>query len=121
MPRQYIWFITYIFRKKYLSVHLITMLISYPQKSVLLSIYFHNVCKKTLCGFSMGSIQYWAGRVYKLCVYFITGTPEGSTESDFFEKPGIEPTTSEVSHMRRFKSFAACLSDKDYKFMSWVT
>ena len=63
----------------------------------------------------MGSNQYWAGRVYKLCVYIMTGTPKGSTESDF--KPGIEPATSEVSHMRRFKSFA----DKDYKFMSWVT
>ena len=60
-------------------------------------------------------------RVNKLCVYFMTGTPEGSTESDFLEKPGIEPATSEVSHMRKFKSFAARLCDKDYKFMSWVT
>ena len=34
----------------------------------------------------MGSNQFWAGRVYKLCVYFMTGTPEGSTESDFLEK-----------------------------------
>ena len=33
----------------------------------------------------------------------MTGTPEGSTESVFLEKPGIEPATSEVSHMRRFK------------------
>ena len=55
------------------------------------------------------------------CVYFMTGTPEGSTKSDFLEKPGIEPATSEVSHMRRFKSFAARLCDKAYKFMSWVT
>ena len=39
--------------------------------------------KKKLCGFSMGSNQYWAGRVYDLCVYYMTGTPEGSTESDF--------------------------------------
>ena len=29
--------------------------------------------------------------MYDLCVYFMTGTPEGSTESDFMEKPGIEP------------------------------
>ena len=50
-------------------------------------------CKKTLCGFSMGSNQYWAGRVYDLCVYYMTGTPEGSTESGFMEKPGIEPAT----------------------------
>ena len=41
----------------------------------------------------MGSNQYWAGRVYDLCVYFMTGTPEGSSESDFMEKPGIEPAT----------------------------
>ena len=41
----------------------------------------------------MGSNQYWAGRVYDLCVYYMTGTPEGSTESGFMEKPGIEPVT----------------------------
>ena len=35
------------------------------------------------CGFSMGRNQYWAGRVYDLCVYYMTGTPEGSTESVF--------------------------------------
>ena len=34
--------------------------------------------KKTFCGFSMGRNQYWAGRVYDLCVYYMTGTPEGS-------------------------------------------
>ena len=49
--------------------------------------------KKTCCGFSMGSNQYWAGRVYDLCVYYMTGTPEGSTESGLMEKPGIEPAT----------------------------
>ena len=31
----------------------------------------------------MGSNQYWAGRVYDLCVYYMTGTPEGSTESGY--------------------------------------
>ena len=31
--------------------------------------------------------------VYDLCVYYRTGTPEGSTESGFMEKPGIEPAT----------------------------
>ena len=41
----------------------------------------------------MGSNQYWAGRVYDLCVYYMTGTPEGSTEGGFMEKPGIEPAT----------------------------
>ena len=33
--------------------------------------------KKTFCGFSMGSNQYWAGRVY-VCVYYMTGAPKGS-------------------------------------------
>ena len=28
-----------------------------------------------------------------MCVYFMMGTPEGSTESGFMEKPGIEPAT----------------------------
>ena len=41
----------------------------------------------------MGRNQYWAGRVYELCVYYMTGTPTGSTESGFMEKPGIEPAT----------------------------
>ena len=41
----------------------------------------------------MGRNQYWAGRVYDLCVYYMTGTPEGSTESGFMEKPGIQPGT----------------------------
>ena len=41
----------------------------------------------------MGRNQYWAGRVYDLCVYYMTGTPEGSTKSGFMEKPGIEPAT----------------------------
>ena len=49
--------------------------------------------KKTFCGFSMGRNQYWAGRVYDLCVYCMTGTTEGLTESGFMEKPGIEPAT----------------------------
>ena len=53
----------------------------------------YNILSKKICGFSMGSNQYWAGRVYDLCVYFMTGTPEGSSESDFMEKPGIEPAT----------------------------
>ena len=47
----------------------------------------------SFCGFSMGRNQYCAGMVYDLCVYYMTGTPEGSTESGFMEKPGIEPAT----------------------------
>ena len=41
--------------------------------------------KKKIGGFSMGRNQYWAGRVYDVCVYYMTGTPEGSTESGFME------------------------------------
>ena len=41
----------------------------------------------------MGRNQYWAGRVYDLCAYYMTGTPEGSTENGLMEKPGIEPAT----------------------------
>ena len=41
----------------------------------------------------MGRNQYWGGRVYELCVYYMMGTPEGSTESGFMEKPGFEPAT----------------------------
>ena len=41
--------------------------------------------KKTFCGFSMGRNQYWAGRVYDLCIYYMTGTPKGSTESGFMD------------------------------------
>ena len=33
----------------------------------------------------MGRNQYWAGRFYDLCVYYMTGTPEGSTESGFMD------------------------------------
>ena len=55
--------------------------------------YFQTKKKQTYCGFSMGSNQYWAGNVCDLCVYFMTGTPEGSTESGCIEKPGIEPAT----------------------------
>ena len=53
----------------------------------------NNKKTHTFCGFSMGRNQYWAGRVYDLCVYYMTGTPKGSTDSGFMEKPGIEPAT----------------------------
>ena len=36
----------------------------------------------------MGSNQYWARRVYDMCVYYMTGA-----ESGFMEKPGIKPGT----------------------------
>ena len=40
------------------------------------NIYCETVRKKTFCDFSMGRNQYWAGRVYDLCVYYMTGTPK---------------------------------------------
>ena len=46
----------------------------------------------TFWGFSLGSNQYPAGRVYDLRVYFMKGAPEGSTESGP-GKLGIEPAT----------------------------
>ena len=55
--------------------------------------FWSHAKNKSFCGFSMGSNQYWAGRIYDLCVYYMTGTPKGSTESGFMEKPGIEPAT----------------------------
>ena len=60
----------------------------------------------------MGSNQYWAGRVYDLCVYFMRGTPEGSTESGFMEKPGIKPATPHLQLRHRFIPYtkAACLT-----------
>ena len=54
---------------------------------------FYSKKNQTFCGFSMGRNQYWAGRVYDMCVYYMTGTPEGLTEIGFIEKPGIEPAT----------------------------
>ena len=30
----------------------------------------------TFCGFSMGRNQYWAGKVYDLCVYYMTGNSQ---------------------------------------------
>ena len=71
--------------KDYIINHNTIMVKNWPS---LFSFFFLN-----FCGFSMGRNQYWAGRVYDLCVYYMTGTPEGSTESGFMEKPGIEPAT----------------------------
>ena len=45
------------------------------------------------CGFSMSSNQYWAWRVYDLCVLLFDGRTRGLSESNFMEKPGIEPVT----------------------------
>ena len=36
-----------------------------------------------------------------MCFYYMTGTPEGSTESGFMEKPGIEPATPGLQGIAR--------------------
>ena len=59
----------------------------------------------TFCGFSMGRNQYWAGRLYVLCVYYMTGTPEGSTESGFMEKPGIKQGIALIHYTKKKKKF----------------
>ena len=61
---------------------------------------FPLVSKKTFCGFSRGSNQYWAGGCMVVCV-FMTGTPEGSTESGFMKKPGIDPATPGLQGIAR--------------------
>ena len=38
------------------------------------------------------------GRVYGLCLFFMTGAPEGSTESVFGGKLIIEPATPGLQH-----------------------
>ena len=60
----------------------------------------------------MGSNQYW---VYDLYVYFMTGTPEGSTESGFMEKPGIEPATPDFTDIGLSPTPRRLLTD----FLSW--
>ena len=82
-----IWISRYIF----FLFHFLIIDFFYPGIASLTPAQLHT--KKTFCGFSMGRNQYWAGRVYDLCVYYMTGTPEGSTKSVFMEKPGIEPAT----------------------------
>ena len=39
--------------------------------------------KKNFCGFFMCSNQYLVGRVYDMCVYYMTGAPEGSPKVVF--------------------------------------
>ena len=78
----------------------------------------------TFCGFSMGSNQYWAGRVYDMCVYYMTGTPEGSTESGFMEKPGIGPATPGLQGIALIHYTTGLLEkymgQKTFLWLSWV-
>ena len=71
--------------------------------------------KKNFCGFSMDSNQYWVRKVYGLCLYFMTGEPECSTESGFMENLGIKPMTPDSQGIglsptpRRLRSFEAAV------------
>ena len=66
----------------------------------------------------MGRNQYWAGRVYDLCVYYMTGTPEGSTESGFMEKPGFEPATPGLQGIALIHYTTGALTDFFVSFSS---
>ena len=68
----------------------------------------------------MGRNQYWAGRVYDLCVYYMTGTPEGSTElSGFMEKPGIEPATPGLQGIALIHYTTGASLTKSYYMGGW--
>ena len=66
--------------------------------------------KKTFCGFSMGRNQYWAGRVYDLCVYYMTGTPEGSTKSGLWRnrESNLRPHSAYPLHHGGFSTMIYC-------------
>ena len=69
----------------------------------------------------MGRNQYWAGRVNDLCVYYLTGTPEGSTKSGFMEKPGIEPATPGLQGIALIHyTTGACGEDSERKFHEYA-
>ena len=54
---------------------------------------------------------------FMICVFInMTGTPEGSTESGFMEKPGIEPATPGLQGIALIHyTTGASLSDKQAK------
>ena len=66
----------------------------------------------------MGRNQYWAGRVYDLCVYYMTGTPEGSTKSGFMEKQGIGPATPGLQGIAliHYTTGGCCVMGESSKF-----
>ena len=59
--------------------------------------------KKRFCGFPWYKPE--PAGWFKICVGFITGTPEGSTESGFMEKPEIEPATTGSQGKKPFGGF----------------
>ena len=57
--------------------------------------------KNTFCGFSWVETSTGPGGFMICLFYYMTGTPEGSTESGFMEKPGIEPATPNVQMLTK--------------------
>ena len=49
---------------------------------------------------------------FQICVGLMSGTPKGSTESGFMEKPGIEPATPGLQGIG--------LSSTPFLWLSWV-
>ena len=47
--------------------------------------------------------------IHCMCVYYMMGTPEGSTESGFMEKAGIEPATPVSNNMMSFVAYKVSL------------
>ena len=52
--------------------------------------------KKNFLWLSLGSYQYSPGRVNELCVYFMMGAPEGSTESGSGEAGNPKPILTNI-------------------------
>ena len=53
-----------------------------------------------------------------ICVfYYMTGTPEGSTESGFMEKPGIEPATPKGIALIHYTTGASLWVIKHVRFV----
>ena len=80
---------------QYLNPNLYTIPNMQNMRFFCCSVYMHL----TFCGFPLVETS-TAGRVYDLCVYYMTGAPEGSRKVvlcgvfyGFMEKPGIEPAT----------------------------
>ena len=51
---------------------------------------------KNFLWLSLGSYQYWARRVYDLCVYFMMGASEGLTESGSGEAKNPKPILTNI-------------------------
>ena len=55
-----------------------------------------------------------------ICVfYYMTGTPEGSTESGFMGKPGFEPATPGLQGIALIH-YTTAASSKKFLWLSWV-